>query len=357
VVVTPPERRWLRPPWRAVARLMRRLPSDARSRVALAVPEDAGEAVAVAAARACAGVLDGRPVQLLGHDGNLEPRFVAMPVNRLQELLRWPSAVLRIVEQPPDTYAVGYTTRRAVGAGADEYAVAQPGAPAHTGEYSREYSPAYALDRALDRAPDRALDRALDRAPDRAPERLPEYVQHHVPSYVSEPVVEQPASTRELPVVGMRSYVDQLRRVPEPVWQSGPGRATGPVYDVTSRTGALPAPDPRPTSAPAWDTGGQQGGGEPQPRPALWEPGVVPEWDEVLRRQSRTDLRRPDLEEVRRSVSPYERYGRTTPEAAELVAARPGGRHRADPGVDERPVEDEPDPVRTDRDWRWPERR
>jgi hypothetical protein len=112
VVVSGSERRWLGPPWRAVARLLRRLPADARSRLRLAVPEETGEAVAISAARACAGELAGRPVHVLEEDGTMVPRYVALRANRLQALVGWHGPVLRIMEQHPDTFSL--VDRRAV---------------------------------------------------------------------------------------------------------------------------------------------------------------------------------------------------------------------------------------------------
>ncbi len=60
-----------RPPWRALAKLVQRLPGAARSRLRLAVPEVAGERLVRAATRFCRRKLRGRPVYLLTADGEL----------------------------------------------------------------------------------------------------------------------------------------------------------------------------------------------------------------------------------------------------------------------------------------------
>jgi hypothetical protein len=60
-----------RPPWRAIAKLLRRLPADARVRVRLAVPRAADGRMALAAEKICRNVLGGRPLCLLTTDGRL----------------------------------------------------------------------------------------------------------------------------------------------------------------------------------------------------------------------------------------------------------------------------------------------
>ena len=304
---------------------MRRLPADARARVTLAVLEDAGEAVAVAAARACAGVLAGRPVRLLGHDGTMEPRFVALPVNRLQELVGWPGAVLRIVEQPPDTSAVGHPRRPA----------------------------------------------AAERLPEHFADRFDAYVTEQFPVHVGEHVTQasdESGFARGVPAGGIRSYVDQLRRVPAPAWHTDRGggqriedaEPVGAAGGVGAR-GDLPHP-PRPVQPAAvsgWASAPGRGGDPPRQRAQRVDqvrPGEVPEWDEVLRRQSRTDLRGPrDLDDVGSGPARPDRYGVTPPESAQLVGTRPAGRHRAEPTGDDGWADDEPEAMRADRDWRRPD--
>jgi hypothetical protein len=60
-----------RPPWRAIAKLLGKLPDDARSRVRLAVPQTEGNWMAHAAASACRRVLHGRSAILLVGDGGM----------------------------------------------------------------------------------------------------------------------------------------------------------------------------------------------------------------------------------------------------------------------------------------------
>ena len=71
------------PPWRPIARLLRKLPDDARSRIRLVVPEAAGDGMAYGAADALVGILDGRPVVLLAGDATVRPwRAAAYPSRR-----------------------------------------------------------------------------------------------------------------------------------------------------------------------------------------------------------------------------------------------------------------------------------
>jgi hypothetical protein len=72
VVVGTPEADRVQPPWRAIVRLLRELPVEARTRLLLTVPW-AGHWMAGAAARAGARVLDGGQVCLLAEDGRVVP--------------------------------------------------------------------------------------------------------------------------------------------------------------------------------------------------------------------------------------------------------------------------------------------
>jgi hypothetical protein len=73
VVVGAPGHSQVRPPWRAIGRLLRLLPDEVRSRLRLAVPADAGHRLAQAAARACRDELAGRPAYLIDSAGDLVP--------------------------------------------------------------------------------------------------------------------------------------------------------------------------------------------------------------------------------------------------------------------------------------------
>ena len=71
------------PPWRAVAKLLRKLPDDAKSRIRLAVPEAAGHRIARGAADALEDLLNGQPLVLLANDGAMRPwRPSAHPSSR-----------------------------------------------------------------------------------------------------------------------------------------------------------------------------------------------------------------------------------------------------------------------------------
>ncbi len=72
IVVGAPDPRQERPPWRLIERLLRQLPPDARHRVRLVVPEEAGERMARAAARVQSRIVGGH-VWLLVKDGRLVP--------------------------------------------------------------------------------------------------------------------------------------------------------------------------------------------------------------------------------------------------------------------------------------------
>jgi hypothetical protein len=61
----------IQPPWRAIAKLLRKLPEDARSRLRLAVPETKGNWMAHAAASVCRRVLRRQSVVLLMGDGTM----------------------------------------------------------------------------------------------------------------------------------------------------------------------------------------------------------------------------------------------------------------------------------------------
>jgi hypothetical protein len=268
----------------------------------LAVPDDAGEAMAVAAVRACARELAGRPVQVLSGDGTMEPRFVALPVSPLLALVGWPGAVFRIVEQSAESYAVGYARRPAVADRLEHAGVA----------------PAADLLSYVDQ---------LRRAPARHGDGR---------SRADQAEVVRPA-------FGIRSEADRL----------SPGHQDHPA----ERVPAAWAPERVPAAwAPERDGGGDgpERGARPRGGPAREQiqPGVVPEWDEVLRRQSRSDLRRPpSFDEVRHSPSWYERYGRTAPEVPEAPeaagpAARNGvsGRHHAEATDDDAGWADDEEP-------------
>jgi hypothetical protein len=73
VVVGAPGYGRVSPPWRAIRRLLGLLPAEARMRLRLAVPADAGYHLAQSATRACRRELAGRPVHLLDTDGDLLP--------------------------------------------------------------------------------------------------------------------------------------------------------------------------------------------------------------------------------------------------------------------------------------------
>jgi hypothetical protein len=107
VVVGVPDGDWVAPPWRAIRRLLRELPEDARTRLRFAVPADPGERLAAAAARACGGELAGRPVHVLEPDGEMAPRYVTLPPNRLQARVGWPGAVMRIADHPDGPFTLG----------------------------------------------------------------------------------------------------------------------------------------------------------------------------------------------------------------------------------------------------------
>jgi hypothetical protein len=90
-----------RPPWRAIRRLLRELPSDARRLLRLAVPEDRQDRLALAAAKACGPELSGEPVCVLDGEGTLVPRCVALPAGPVQALLGRGGPIVRIDPPPP----------------------------------------------------------------------------------------------------------------------------------------------------------------------------------------------------------------------------------------------------------------
>jgi hypothetical protein len=71
-----------RPPWRAIARLLRNLPEDARSRVRLAVPESAGPGMAYGAANALGDLLAGRPMVVFTDEGAMESWHTSLDPSR-----------------------------------------------------------------------------------------------------------------------------------------------------------------------------------------------------------------------------------------------------------------------------------
>ena len=105
VVSAAPGGRRQRPPWRSISRLLRALPDDARGNLLLAVPTEAGEQLAFEAARACGRELGNRPVQMLGADGVLVPRYVALPLNWLLALLGRRPPVVRLGDRVRSRYA------------------------------------------------------------------------------------------------------------------------------------------------------------------------------------------------------------------------------------------------------------
>ncbi len=82
----------VKPPWRAIVKLLRRLPDDARARLRLVVPETAGNWLARAAAKAYRRHLDGRTVMLLTADGSIAP---------------WAPAETAVPVRPPAPAALG----------------------------------------------------------------------------------------------------------------------------------------------------------------------------------------------------------------------------------------------------------
>ena len=72
VVIGAPDAGQERPPWRVIARLLRELPADARSRLRLVLAEEAGERMARAAAKVQARVVGGH-IWLLIRGGRLVP--------------------------------------------------------------------------------------------------------------------------------------------------------------------------------------------------------------------------------------------------------------------------------------------
>jgi hypothetical protein len=73
VVVGASGEKQVKPPWRAIVKLLRRLPDDARTRLRLAVPETAGNWLARDAAKASRRHFRDRPVALLTGDGSIAP--------------------------------------------------------------------------------------------------------------------------------------------------------------------------------------------------------------------------------------------------------------------------------------------
>jgi hypothetical protein len=105
VVVGVPDT-WVEPPWRAVRRLLRQLPGDARELLRLTVPADPGDRMAMTSARACGRELAGRPLYVLESDGHLLPRFVTLPPTQWQARVGLTGPVMRIVDQPEGTFTL-----------------------------------------------------------------------------------------------------------------------------------------------------------------------------------------------------------------------------------------------------------
>ncbi len=206
-----------RPPWRAIRRLLRALPSDARRRVRLAVPEDDQDLLAMAAARACGPDLSGEPVYVLDGDGTLVPRCVALPAGPMQVLLGIGGPIVRIDPPPPAS------RKRAPERVAEPY----PTSPART---------AAAVDEDRDLAPP-------VREPDLAPPvREPDLA----------PPVREPAPTR----ASEPSWRGDRRPTATPLWSDRPAERS-PAEFFAAPDSATPAePAARLDPDPAADASG-----------------------------------------------------------------------------------------------------